>query len=89
MPVKNTPSKKIKPGRAASRTTRTEDDIAVPISATKSRSPLELDEHDTLTHIDEKPEADPLLPEEESDEFSTDDMGIEDEIDPFGDKWEA
>lgn len=47
-------------------------------------SAIEIDEVDAVTEVEEKPENDILLPEEEDDSFSPDD----EEIDPFGDKWE-
>jgi hypothetical protein len=51
----------------------------------------DIDLHDDLVQvIDEKPEVDPLLAEEESDDAATEEATLdEEEINPFGDKWEV
>jgi hypothetical protein len=49
-----------------------------------------LDIHDDVSGIvEEKPEVDPLLAEEETDESAADEVLDEDEVNPFGDKWEV
>ena len=83
MPVKNTASKKAK----VKKIDESESSEEVAPTAVKSRMPIDFD---SIPMLEEKAEvADPLLAEEEVDELSIDDDGLEDEIDPFGDKWEA
>lgn len=65
------------------------DEYAVPAPSNRNRMPLEIEDHDRLAVLDEKTEGDPLAPETDAEEFGTDDTGIEEEVDPFGDKWEG
>jgi hypothetical protein len=49
-----------------------------------------IDLHDDISGIiDEKPEVDPLATEEETDESAADEVLDDDEVNPFGDKWEV
>jgi hypothetical protein len=89
MPVKSTLKKtKVKKVATAPKKNDEEDEVAesIPVPG-KVKVPIEIDEPDTAPIIDEKAEEDPLVAEVE-DELA-DDSGIEDELDPFGDKWEA
>ncbi len=52
------------------------------------RMPIELDEPEAVVS-EEKSEEDLLAAEVESDELGLDDTGLEEELDPFNDKWEA
>jgi hypothetical protein len=89
MPVKSTHPKKIKMKKPAVKEPGNEEEMVISPLAQKAKMPIELDEPESISVLDEKPETDPLAPEEESDEFAAEDVGLEDEIDPFGDKWEA
>ena len=44
---------------------------------------------DVASIVEEKIEVDPLIADEESDETSADEALDDDEINPFGDKWEV
>lgn len=50
---------------------------------------IELDEPEALPILEEKTEDELLSADEESDELGLDDAGLEEELDPFNDKWEA
>ncbi len=55
----------------------------------KIKSALEVDiPDDVIGVIEEKAEVDPLLAEEETDEAAEDSLD-DDEVNPFGDKWEV
>ena len=55
----------------------------------KIKSALEVDiPDDVIGVIEEKVEVDPLLAEEETDEAAEDSLD-DDEVNPFGDKWEV
>ncbi|GEM_PF-3174939 len=93
MPVKSLQSKKAKAKHAVARSTNTPEQIdpeetlvAIPL---KSKIPLEIEETDVVVGLDEKPEEEAPVVEEESEELGLDDAGMEEEIDPFNDKWEA
>lgn len=64
--------------------TPVEESEEIEIQPKKIITAIEIYEVDTVTEVDEKTDSDILLPEEEDDSFSPDD----EEIDPFGDKWE-
>lgn len=90
MPVKNTLAKKTKkPAEPviANESDDSEDDA--PVLPTKIKMPVDLEDADSsVPLVEDKADGDPLLADQEIDDM-TDDSGIEDEIDPFGDKWEA
>lgn len=92
MPVKSALAKKIKSKRTAVKAAPQEasnEEEMMPVISPKAKMPIDIDEPEPVSVLDEKPETDPLAPDEETDEFASDDMGLEEEIDPFGDKWEA
>ncbi|MEA2715050.1 MAG: hypothetical protein QOG91_78 [Candidatus Parcubacteria bacterium] len=90
MTVNNTHSKKFSskkiPTQASQATSSA--DYAVPVRASRLALPIEIEEQDRIAALDEKTEEDPLAPESDLEELGVDDTGIEEEIDPFGDKWE-
>jgi hypothetical protein len=92
MPVKSAQSQRIKVGRSspktAPKTSLDQEEIAVPIPS-KIKAPLDLDETEALVIPEEKVEEDPLAAESESEEVGLDEAGMEEEIDPFNDKWEV
>ena len=61
------------------------------MSQTKIKNVPDVDLHDDLSNIvEEKPEVDPLLAEEEPDDSVSEEASLdEEEINPFGDKWEV
>ncbi|MFA6315500.1 MAG: hypothetical protein WC648_04000 [Candidatus Paceibacterota bacterium] len=87
MPLKSTQTKTMRSKKPVTKELVAEEEIISP-TLSKSKAPIELDEPESLSILDEKPETDPLATEDEADE-SAEEAGIEDEIDPFGDKWEA
>ncbi len=62
----------------------TEENEEVETEPKKIITAIEIDEVDTVSDVEEKPENEMLMSDEEDDSFSPDD----EEIDPFGDKWE-
>lgn len=61
------------------------------IIPTKSKIPLEIEDPDVAHPIivEEKIEEDPLVKEENSDELESEEATLdEEELNPFGDKWE-
>ena len=86
MPVKNTRHKKIS---KATKAPVTEADEIVPVIPIKGKLPIvELDDHEGVA-LDEKPEDDPLATNEETEDAASEEADLEEEIDPFGDKWEV
>lgn len=60
---------------------------SVPVSP-KSKIPIEIPEEEEAPLLPLEDKADPLAVEDDSEE-SADDIGLDEEIDPFGDKWES
>ena len=61
-----------------------------PLPAGKIKKIAEVDIHeDVIGVIEEKVEVDPLLAEEETDETTAEEALDDDEVNPFGDKWEV
>jgi hypothetical protein len=60
----------------------------VPISKIKNIPDVDLHD-DVIGIVDEKPEVDPLHAEEESDDLASEESLDDEEINPFGDKWEV
>lgn len=93
MPVKNAPSRRIKFKKAPAPKSvapkiHDEDEVA-PVVILKTKMPIELDEPEVAIAVEEKTEDELLNAEEETDELGLDDAGLEEELDPFNDKWEA
>ncbi len=64
------------------------EEEALPVS--KIKAPIEvIEEEEEVLPLPLEDKADPLAVEEETDEFAGDEMGLDEEIDPFGDKWES
>jgi hypothetical protein len=61
----------------------------MPVKTKVTKIPIEFDEPEAVVILEEKTEEDPLATEEESSEIGIDETGMEDEVDPFNDKWEA
>lgn len=64
------------------------EEVVAPVS--KISKAVEVDiQDDVIGIVEEKPEIDPLLADDESDDSATEEAGLDDEeINPFGDKWE-
>ncbi|MEI6304483.1 MAG: hypothetical protein WCP09_00485 [Candidatus Taylorbacteria bacterium] len=64
------------------------DEVVAPVQ--KISKVVEVDiQDDVIGTVEEKPEVDPLLSEDESEDSSSEESGLDDEeINPFGDKWE-
>lgn len=94
MPVKNTHAKKTRakkitpPVRQQDHNEEEKEDVpqAVPV---KARVAIEIDLHDPLVPEERTDEPDPLAPEEETEELESEESGLEEELDPFGDKYEG
>jgi len=93
MPVKSVQTRKVKVKRtpvSKSGAGSSHDEEAVPIISVKTKMPVELDEPEVIgVVVEEKSEEDLIAAEEETDELGLDDAGLEEELDPFNDKWEA
>ncbi len=88
MPTKHAQNKKTK-SETRVEESHTETEEVMDIPPTKSKKPLELDLPEPVIGTDEKPEVDPLIPEEETDETTSEEVSLDDdELNPFGDKWE-
>ena len=94
MPVKSAHTKKTKVKISSPRPKAKNDPVdpeeAIAAIPLKSKIPLEIDEPEAVIGLDEKPaEEDVLVTEEEAEELGLDETGMEEELDPFNDKWEA
>ena len=93
MPVKSAHPRKIKikkaPAQKSAGDHGHDEEEAAPIIPLKSKMPVELDESETVITLEEKGEDELQGTDEESDELGLDDSGLEEELDPFNDKWEA
>lgn len=87
MPVKHAPTKKAKEKKPELEDQMDRDEEKDPPVTPKARMPIDFDMADPLFPED-KPESDPLLSEEEDESLGTDDTGLEEELDPFSDKYE-
>ncbi|MDE2041216.1 MAG: hypothetical protein KGI59_02445 [Patescibacteria group bacterium] len=86
MPVKTVAHRKTKIKSSVSK----EDESAEIVSMTKkNKMAAEIDEPETIGNLEDKNDEDLEITDEESDELGLDDAGLEEEIDPFNDKWEA
>ena len=66
-----------------------EDDLLVPSLDSKIKKPIEIDVIEAVLNIDEKIEPEVIVADEGAEEAATEELAIDDEeIDPFGDKWE-
>ena len=65
------------------------DEVVAP--ASKISKVVEVDiQDDVIGIVEEKPEADPLLAEEDVEDAASEESALDDEeINPFGDKWEV
>lgn len=55
----------------------------------KSKVAIEIEEPELAPAIEEKTDEEMVGSDEESDELGLDDAGLDEELDPFNDKWEA
>ncbi len=69
-------------------TEETGDSESLPTSKIKKIAEVDIHE-DVIGVIEEKVEVDPLLAEEETDETAAEEALDDDEVNPFGDKWEV
>ena len=88
-------AKKLHPKKKTKPVTKTkppvednEEEVSVPVSKIKKVVEVDIQE-DVGIIVEEKPEVDPLLGDEEADELSSEESLDEEEINPFGDKWEV
>jgi len=87
MPVKSARAKKA-PVRTISKPEKSEEEEVIDLRAQAIKKPVEFDLADP-TAVDEDAKSDPLAPTDESDELASDDAALDDEeLNPFGDKWE-
>ena len=78
-----------KPKTSIKDTSEDADDIAAPVSKINKVIDIYIQD-DVVGVVEEKPETDPLTTNEESDESASEESGLDDEeINPFGDKWEV
>ncbi|MEI7462821.1 MAG: hypothetical protein WCK03_00305 [Candidatus Taylorbacteria bacterium] len=78
-----------KPKTLIKDTSEDADDIAAPVSKINKVIDIYIQD-DVVGVVEEKPETDPLTTNEESDESASEESGLDDEeINPFGDKWEV
>jgi len=83
-------SRSTKKTKAAVQDTIDEIGLAVATPITKIKNIPDVDLHDDVVGlVDEKPEVDPLHTEEEADELAAEESLDDEEINPFGDKWEV
>ncbi len=87
MSAKSAQIKKVSSKKSVPATDETEE--INPPAVLKNKSALEIDEPEAVIGLDEKPEEDPLEQVEEGEDAELDDVGLDEEIDPFNDKWEA
>jgi hypothetical protein len=93
MPVKSVQSQRVKVKRAPVEKSEPhkphDEEETIPDISIKAKVPLELDEPEPVAVLEEKTEDELITAEEETDELGLDDSGLEEELDPFNDKWEA
>ena len=82
--------KKNKPAKPVNEIdTEADETEAAPIENIKKIKEVDITE-DVIGVVEEKAEVDPLMGDEESEDSIGEDSGLdEEEIDPFGDKWEV
>ena len=91
MPVKNSrqSTKKIKAKPAVTDEAPQEENEDILEPKVGKAKPIEVDIPEPIIGIDEKPEVDPLLSDEETEDSPAEEAGLDDdEVNPFGDKWE-
>lgn len=65
-----------------------EEGVGADMLPTKIKKPLEIEEHEPIIGIEEKPEEDPLAAPVEEDE-AAEELSLDgEELNPFGDRWE-
>ena len=66
-----------------------DEDAVIAANPLKAKKPVELDVVEAVIGIDEKIDPEAPIVEEGAEETAAEELGIDDdEIDPFGDKWE-
>lgn len=87
MSAKSAQIKKVSSKKSVPATDETEE--ITPPAVLKNKSSLEIEEPEAVVGLDEKPEEDPLEQVDDSDDTDLEEIGLDEEIDPFNDKWEA